>query len=62
MQKFTDNQNFDYHKRKNDLKWFIEAKIIYKNTIPDRKWLLYICGDSSFTNIYLNIHSIHIKG
>ena len=37
MKKFTDNQNFDYHLRKNDLKWFIEAKIIYKHMIPDKK-------------------------
>jgi len=37
MQNYTDTLNLDHHKRKNDLKWFIEAKIIYKNTIPDKK-------------------------
>jgi len=49
MQKDCDTQNFDFHQRKNDLKWYQEAYIKYKATM--RKWgykyllrVLFLCG------------------
>ncbi|EAR99571.3 hypothetical protein TTHERM_00138340 (macronuclear) [Tetrahymena thermophila SB210] len=33
MQNDCDNQNFDHHQRKNDLKWYQEAYIKYKSTM-----------------------------
>ncbi len=33
MQKACDTQNFDYHLRKNDLKWYSEAYIRHKSTM-----------------------------
>ena len=36
-QKECDKQNFDHHLRKNDLKWYSEAYVKYKETLRDHK-------------------------
>ena len=33
MLRECDNQDFTYHMRKNDLKWYLEMYVKYKNTM-----------------------------